>query len=182
MKVNWFIVVPLYLIGIIYLSLPNAAYPDLSTGVRSDEPGDTIQNPDQKAFYTNSNRIEALNKLQKGFEQKIFGYTIPSYRLNYRPEETAEFVREQIQSSYIEEIIYPLRESLFVNGFEPDNYPRYKNITPEDRPTIEFYGITYYSKVTLKPIYSSLWSRLLVWTLIFPAVYFTFVSLKRSLK
>lgn len=180
MKKTWLLAIPIYLIGIFYLSLPNAPYPDLSNSARSDEPGDTVQNPDQKAFYTNTHREEALSELQKGFDQKIFGITIPSYRLNYRPEETAEFVREQVKSSYLEEIIYPLRESLFVNGFEPQNYPRYANISPEKKPIIEFYNQPYYSKVTLRPVYSNLFARILVWTLIFPSVYFVYLSIKRS--
>ena len=165
-----------YLLGAIYLFLPNPIYPDLSSSSRSDEPGDTWQNPDQKAFFTDKNRQEVLQELQRSFSLSH----LPSFRLNYRPEEAAQFVREQIDSYYLEEIIHPLRESLFVNGWEPQNSPYWKSVGAGKRPPIQIYGIYYRSKVTLKPTYSSAWARILVWSLIFPACYFVSKSLKKT--
>jgi len=171
----------IYLLGIVYLLLPNPPYPDLSSATLSNEPGDTWQNPDQKAFFTQKNRQEVLLELQESFSLKLLDKTIPSFRLNYRPEETAQFVRDQIDSYYLEEIVHPLRESLFVNGWEPQNAPYWRNVEPAKRPRIQIDNVYYRSKVTLKPVYSSALARILVWSAIFPASYFVYESLKRSL-
>lgn len=165
-----------YLLGFLYLALPNPIYPDLSSSARSDEPGDTWQHPDQKAFFTQKNRQQVLKELQDSFSLRL-----PSFRLNYRPEETGEFVREQIDSYYLEEIIHPLRESLFVNGWEPQNSPYWRSVPSDKRPRIQINNVYYNAKITLKPVYSSLWGRLLVWTLIFPAGFLVIQSFKKSL-
>lgn len=171
-----------FVLGLIYLAWPAPQVPDLNGGVRSDEPGDTWQHPDQKAFYTNRKRGDVLSEMQSKFSFKILGITIPSYRLNYRPEEASEFVRDQLPTYYLEEIVYPFRESLFVNGWEPSNSPMFTNWLKKDIPEVTFKGVTYLSKVTLRPVYSSVWGRILVWILIFPTIYLTYFSLKRSLK
>lgn len=171
-----------YFFGIIYLTLPSPSLPDLDNSVRSTEEGDTIQHPDQKAFYTNVERKDVIKEMQSKFVVKIGNFVIPSMRLNYRPEETKEFVREQTPSSYLEEIVYPFRESLFVNGFEPANSPIYRNWAAKDVPKVIHLQVNYFGKVTLRPVYSPIWARVLVWTLIFPSIYFVFLSLKRSIR
>ena len=171
-----------YIIGCIYLILPSPISPELDNSVRSDEPGDTWQNPDQKGFYTNLVRKDVLTDLQDKFSINIAGFQIPSFRLNYRTEEVADYVRKQVPSYYLEEIIYPLRESLFVSGWEPKNSPQLAYLDKDDIKLVDYKGTPFFSKVITKPVYSSIWSRLLVWTLIIPATYLTFISLKRSLK
>jgi hypothetical protein len=170
------LVLTIYLIGLVYLFLPAPVYPDLSLSTRSNEPGDTWQNPDQKAFFTDKTRQQVLSELQTSFSL----LSIPSFRLNYRPEESTRFVREQINSYYLEEIVHPLRESLFVNGWEPQNAPYWQSVEPDKRPSIQIDGVYYNSKITLKPVYSSAWGRILVWSLIFPASYFVSMSLKKT--
>jgi hypothetical protein len=170
-----------YFIGFVYLTLPSPTYPDLSQAQRSDEAGDTWQHPDQKGYYTNLTRAEVLGQLQSKFTLKIFGFTLPSYRLNYRPEEASTIVRDQLDSYYLEEIIYPFRESLFVNGWEPTHSPKYVN-NPKMQTDLSFHGTPYMSKVTLKPVNSNIVLRVFVWTLIFPATYLVFLSLKKSIE
>lgn len=182
MKLKITLALGIFLIGVVYLMSPSPAVPDLDGGIRSDEPGDTWQHPDQKAFYTNSVRSEVIPQMQSKFSSSIFGITIPSYRLNYRPEESYEFVRDQVKSYYLEEVVFPLKESLFVNGWEPTNAPEFRHLVAKDKPQVTFKGTTYLSKVTLRPVYSPLWARLLVWILIFPATYLTYLSLKRSFR
>lgn len=181
MKLKYLIFFVIYVLGFVYLALPSPSYPDLSDAIRSTEAGDTWQNPDQKGFYTDLSRAEVLSQLQSKFTLKIFGLTIPSFRLNYRPEEAFTLVRDQLNSNYLEEIVYPFRESLFVNGWEPKNDPRFRNLPAKGVPVLAVNGRPYLSKVTLKPVYSSLWARLLVWTLIFPGTYLTYFSIKRAL-
>jgi hypothetical protein len=172
----------IYILGAIYLVLPSPTTPDLTDSMRSDEAGDTWQHPDQKGFYTNKARAEVLSEMQNKFTVKINNFVIPSYRLNYRPEETADFVREQVASNYLEEIVYPLRDSLFVNGYEPRNAPVNRNIDPRYIPGIPYKDTYYFSKVTIRPVTSSVLGRLFIWTLIFPATYLCLLSLKKSLK
>ena len=177
MKNLWKIsLILVYLLGSAYLLLPNPVYPDVSSATRSNEPGDTWQNPDQKAFFTNKTRQEVLQEMQNSFSLA----SIPSFRLNYRPEESGQFIREQIDSYYLEEIVHPLRESLFVNGWEPQNSPYWRTVEPDKRPSIEIDGVTYNAKIILKPVYSSPLSRIFVWTFIFPLGYLCFKSLKKS--
>jgi hypothetical protein len=182
MKIKILTVAVIYALGVIYFALPTPSTPDLSQSVRSDEAGDTWQHPEQKGFYTNKTRAEVISEMQNKFAVKINSFTLPSYRLNYRPEETADFVREQVASNYLEEIVYPLRDSLFVNGWEPKNAPVNRNIDPKYIPGVLFKQTYYLSKVTLRPATSSVWARLFVWTLIFPATCMVFKSLSKTLK
>ena len=182
MKIKLIIVAIVYSLGVVYLFPPAPQTPDLVPSTRSSEEGDTIQNPDQKGFYTQVAREEALSQLQLKYSFTIFGVRIPSYRLNYRPEEAFGMVRDQLKSSYLEEIVYPMRNSLFVNGYEPLNAPIYANLQREDVPKLFFENTPYFAKVTVKPVNSSLLARLFVWTLIFPATYLVFFSLKKSIK
>jgi len=182
MKIKIAFIFIVYILGLIYLAPQAPNTPDLVPSTRSTEEGDTIQNPDQKGFYTNLTRQEAIAQMQSKYSLRLFGKTIPSFRLNYRPEEAFEMVRDQLKSSYLEEIVYPLRDSLFVNGWEPENAPLYAN-TPKDKiPALFFDNVVYFSKVTIKPNHSTLFSRFFVWTLIFPASYLVYLSLKKSLK
>lgn len=169
----------IYLAGLYYLTRPTPAFPSPNQSVRSDEPGDTWQHPDQAAFYTNrNNRQEILGELQKKFGQGILEKL--SYRLNYRPEESFEMVRDQLRAYYLEEIVHPFRESLYVNVWEPQASPL---IEPDDQGAQRMYFMKVYYpvKITLRPIYSSPWSRIMIWTLIFPSFYAVYLSLKKSL-
>lgn len=168
----------IYLAGVLYLLLPSPATPNLGTDLQSDEPGDTWQHPDQKAFFTNKNRSMVLLEMQRNFSLYIKDIRIPSYRLNYRPEEVGTLVRDQLRSYYLEEIVYPLRESLFVSGWEPQNSPIYKGYLPKDRPRVIIDNIEYLSKVTIRPVRSGPIARLFVWTLCFPVLYLVYRSFK----
>ncbi len=170
-----------YFIGFIYLLLPNPVTPNLSNSFLSDEPGDTWQHPEQKAFFTQDNRKNILDEFENNFSLSIFNFQLPSFRLNYRPEETTEFVREQVASNYLEEIVHPLRESLYVTGWEPRNAPLWQDLPFEDRPRIKKYNQLFNTKVTLRPVYSSAWQRVFIWSLIFPSAYLVWQSFKKSL-
>lgn len=171
----------IYLAGLNYLTLPTPPLPDLDRSTQSDEPGDTWQHPDQKAFYTGRNiRSEILGELQQKFSlsDKLAG--LFEYRLNYRPEEVGELVRDQLRSYYLEEVVHPLRESLFINVFEPEKAPMIEN-DKKNQERMFFKGVYYPVKVTLRPVSSNTVERVLIWTLIFPASYLVVLSLKKSL-
>lgn len=171
----------IYLAGLYYLTRPTPTLPVLSDSVRSDEPGDTVQHPDQAAYYTlRDSRPEILSELQKKFDLNNSWTGLISYRLNYRPEEVGELIRDQLRSYYLEEVVHPLRESVYINVFDPEKSPM---IDDEKRAQARMYfkDVFYPRKVTLRPVYSRSPGRILVWTLIFPASYAVFISLKKSL-
>ena len=170
----------IYLAGIFYLALPSPDLPSLADSTRSDEPGDTIQHPDQAAYYTDrDSRQEILGELQKKFGLPQFSFV--NYRLNYRPEEVGGLVRDQLRSYYLEEVVHPLRESLYINVLDPAKTPM---IDDDKREQAKMYlhGRFYPIKVTLRPVYSDVVSRLIVWTSIFPALALVYLSLSKSLR
>lgn len=135
---------------LIYLLLPSPPEPPpLPQSLKSTEPGDTVEIPGLSAYYTDLSRQEVLDFYQKNFSRSSFlGTPFPTYRLNHPPEYARTTIRSTLQSSYYEEIVHPLRESLYVNGYEWQNDPFTK---PEQReknkPVIG--GREFKSKVTI---------------------------------
>ncbi|MEJ2347764.1 MAG: hypothetical protein P8Y17_01005 [Patescibacteria group bacterium] len=107
-------------IFIFYLLLPNPDFPDPpADALQSNEPGDT-ESDLRRAYFTNYTREEVMEHYKNQFEEPLFlGIFIPSYRLNYPPEEAQTIIRDQTRSTFLEEIVHPFRESVFINGFEP---------------------------------------------------------------
>lgn len=176
----WLSLIAIYVAGVFYLAQPIPVLPTLDNATLSNEEGDTWQNPDQRGYYTNLTRSQVLNQIQSKSQIKIFGWTVPNYRLNYRPEEAHELIRDQLKSNYMEEIVYPLRNSIYVNGWEPKKSPLYANKPAKEIPDISIYGIPYEAKITLKPNNSHVVTRIFFWSLIFPLSYLTILSLKKS--
>lgn len=105
---------------VFYLLLPNPSFPEPPPdALQSNEPADT-ETTLRRAYFTNFTREEVLvhykNQLQKS---AFLGVPLPTYRLNYPPEEAKTIIRDQTRSTFLEEIVHPLRESVFINGFEP---------------------------------------------------------------
>lgn len=170
----------IYIFGFCYLILPSPVFPGLNQSWRSTEEGDTWQNPTQKGYYSNLMRSEVVSQIRNQFLLSFRNLNFSGFRLNYPPEEAQILVRDQLKSNYLEEIVFPLRESIFINGWEPENDPKMISIPRDKRSDLFANGQKYQAKITLYPIYSNLWSRLLVWTMIFPAFFSVFYSLKHS--
>lgn len=177
------ILTTLFILGNIYLALPSPLLPqDLSplpNSVRSTEPGDTTQIANVTAYYTDLSREEVVDFYFNQFSKSSFkGIPLITYKLNHPPERIREVLRETQQSTYVEEIIHPLRESLFLSGFEWDNDPftaekaRIKNILIVN-------GRVYQFKVTLFYQSSKVWQRLAVWWGIWILGYLLFVQYKK---
>jgi hypothetical protein len=158
---------------LIYLLLPPPAeIPPLKDSLKSTEPGDTIQIPGISAYYTNLSRQEVLNFYQKNFSKSRFlGIPLLTYRLNHPPEYAKQVIRDTQQSSYLEEIVHPLRESLFVNGYEWENDPF---VPPESRAQYKMVidGKEFKCKVTIRPFYSNFFFRILIFIGIVIAFFF----------
>ena len=165
------------ILGTFYLVLPSPEeFPDLPGAVKSTEPGDTVQIANVSAYYTDMPRKDVVDFYFNYFSRSPFlGIPLVTYKLNHPPERIREVLRETQQSTYVEEIIHPLRESVFINGFEWNNDPftspkrRIKNILIVE-------GKTYQFKVTLFYQESFLWQRLLIFYLSLAAIYLIFTA------
>lgn len=159
---NFFIVL-LILLFFIYLILPNPPFPPPpSMSLVSNEKAD-LESSLRRAYYTNLTRREVLEYYQKFF--------FPSYRLNYPPENAYSLIRDQTRSTFLEEVVHPFRESLFVNGFEPKE--------PKDEIRVD--GILYRQKITVKLVTSRLIVRLLVSMLTLFSLYLVSSQLKKAM-
>lgn len=141
----------------IYLILPSPSLPpSLSNSVKSTESGDTVQVPNVSAYYSEHPRSFVTKYYQDQFSKtKLFGIKIPSYRLNHPPEYSREKIRDQLLSSYFEEVVHPFRGSLFINGWEPEVYFKGNKGNINKYPN-SVDGKIYFSKTTLRPFYASL--------------------------
>ncbi|MGI5826797.1 MAG: hypothetical protein ACOX50_05300 [Patescibacteria group bacterium] len=173
----------LLLVGTLYLLLPAPKdFPALPGSVKSTEPGDTVQIANVSAYYTDMPREQAVKFYYDYFSRSPFlNIPLPTYKLNHPPERIREVLRATQQSSFCEEIVHPLRESVFVNGFEWNNDPftkpseRVKNILIVN-------GKTYQFKITLYYQESRVWQRLLIYYLTLAAAYLLVISFKKLLK
>lgn len=101
--------------SIYYLVLPSPKFPEIPPGsLQSNEPADT-ESTYRRAYYTNLSRSEIMDYYDNAFRGQI-----PiQYRLNLPPEDAITVIRDQTRSSFLELIVHPGRESLYVNAFVP---------------------------------------------------------------
>lgn len=155
-KVLNILVISLF-ISIIYYVFPKSPeFPNPpSDFVQSGEPAD-IETPLRRGYYTNLSRAEVIAHYEKEFNTPLSGVvaklSLASFtpRLNYPPEDAPLVIRDQTKSTFLEEIVHPLRESIYINGFEP-----------KTEEYAQFYkGIRYNQKIIVRYIPSNLWIRL----------------------
>ena len=85
---------------------------------------------------------------------------MPTYTLNYPPEDAQWLIRDQTRSVFLEEIVHPFRESVFVNGFQ----------ARAAKDDIWYKGGHYDTKLTIRYVPSSLLIRA-------PLVFFSLIAL-----
>lgn len=138
-----YILIAIFLGLIFYVSFPSPKFPEpMSDFFQSNEPADT-ETPLRRGYYTNATRQEVMKHYLSEFK---------GYRLNYPPEEAQTIIRDQTKSTFLEEIVHPLRESVYINGFEPTD-PQY---------AIVIKGTPWRQKIIVKYVPSNLFVRLLV--------------------
>jgi hypothetical protein len=153
------------IIFLIYLALPNPKFPDPPVdSLKSNEPADT-ETPLRRAYFTNFDRSQVMQNYSGDFEKPLIAdISIPSYRLNYPPEEAQTIIRDQTRSTYLEEVVHPFRESVYINGFEPKSA----------KDTIFIDNREWLQKITVRYVPSSMLARLVVGIgiiTIIPAIY-----------
>jgi len=175
----------LFLIGILYLLAPGlksiADFPGTPGAVKSDEPGDTYQNPNIAGYYGDKRRNFVTNFYKNIYETiKIGSLTLPSIRLNHPPEEAFKYIRDQQRSTYLEEYLYPLRGSIFVNGYEPFD-ENGKKFNHGSYP-LDFKDKIYPTKVTIRYYYVPMHIRIGIYILYWLFGIALFHLLKKGLK
>lgn len=103
-----------------YVLLPNSDFPEpLPGALRSDEPAD-VETPLRRGYFTDFSREEVIAHYRNQVSRsKFLSLPLPTLRLNYPPEEAQTLIRDQARATFLEELAQPLRESFFINGFEP---------------------------------------------------------------
>lgn len=179
-KLLYFLSVTCVVLFFFYVILPSPPTPPALTGsLKSTEEGDTVQIPGVSAYFSQHDRAYVTNYYQENFDKLSFlGIKLPSFRLNHPPEYARTKIRDQIQTHFLEEVVHPFRETLFINGWEPE-------IAYKDNPqSINKYRIIvndtlYISKTTLRPFYSSALVRIINFFGILISFYVVYVLTKK---
>lgn len=132
----------------------------LPNSIKSQLSGDTWQVPNVVGYFSNNERDFAINYYKDQYD-KLTNLPFRSLRLNYPPEFAYTAIKDQTESTYLEEFVYPLRDSFFVNGFEPfyhDGRPKFRGATK-----FEAEGLSLNTKVTLRFYPSPLWVKIVTW-------------------
>ncbi|OGM24892.1 hypothetical protein A3D00_05035 [Candidatus Woesebacteria bacterium RIFCSPHIGHO2_02_FULL_38_9] len=160
-------------IFLVYLLLPNSTFPVPPPGsLQSGEKADT-ETPLRRAYFTNYAREEVLRYYKSELSRSRFlGIPLPTYRLNYPPEDAFSLIRDQTRSTFLEEIVNPLKESLFVNGFEPKD--------PKDAIFIE--NKFWRQKITVKFVPSNMFIRIIINILGLMSLAFLLNSISREVR
>lgn len=169
-KIGLFILSFLFLFCFGYLIVPSPDFPaPPNQAVQSMEEADT-EIITKRAYFTNYSREEVIRHYQEQFKKsRLFGIPLITFRLNYPPEDAQTLIRDQTRSTYLEELTHPLRESFFINGFEPK----------QAKDDIWYRGEHFSQKITVKYVYGSLGMRLAVLVLVSILIYLLFFEWRR---
>ncbi len=143
-----------------FMALPYSA--------KSQLEGDTIQIPNVAAYFSDNFREIVVPLYSANYQGKV-GLPFGPLRLNHPPEYSWTAIKKHTDSTYLEELVYPLRDSLYVNGFEPfyaDGSPKFWGSTKFDVS-----GQSFYTKTTLRFYPSGALTRILVWLGIITSTY-----------
>jgi len=125
-----------------YLAWPSPKFPNTLPGFTvSTEPADK-ETPLRRGYYTNSDRNQVMSHYVSEFKWGI--------RLNYPPEEAQTVIRDQTHATYLEEIVHPMRESIFIAG----------NDAPLNKVLFQANGQQYKSKIIVRYVESNIFVRL----------------------
>lgn len=163
------------ILAVVYLISPIPYLPDLENSIKSDLPGDTIQISNVSGYFTNLSRTQVMDFYKKNY-QGFF-----RINLNHPPEKAKEIITNTTTSYYLEELVLPFKESLYINGFdwEKDVFTK-----PENRikNKINYLGQDYATKVTIRRFPVSIFNRLITFFITEVGIIFAFLIYKRILK
>jgi hypothetical protein len=150
------VIFALFSLGLLfYVSLPDFDFPKPPPdSVQSKEPADT-ETPLRRAYFTDYTRQQVLDWYEVQFKHSdLLDLPLPTYLLNYPPEDSQAIIRDQTRSTFLQEIVHPFRETVFINGYEP--------APTDDKDRIVIDGTHYRQKIIIKYVPSGLILRFLV--------------------
>ncbi len=160
---------------LIYLIWPGPAtisdFAPLPSSDKSKLEGDTIQIPNVAGYFSDNFREFVVPFYASNYQGQT-NLPFGPVRLNHPPEYSWIAIKKHTDSTYIEELVYPLRDSLYVNGFEPfysDGNPKFWGSTK-----FEADSGSWYTKTTLRYYPSPAAARVVVWLGIITSIYFLF--------
>ncbi len=150
---------------LVYMILPGPGkisdFKALPDSYKSALAGDNIAQVSNVAGYFSDNYREFVTSFySKDYKDKTW-LPFPPLRLNHPPEFSWNVIKKHTDSTYLEELVYPLRDSIYVNGFEPyyvDKTPKYWGASQFSEN-----GNTWFTKVTLRFYPSNIFIKFLVW-------------------
>lgn len=158
--------------ALFYLALPGFNFPEPPPGsLQSQEPGDT-ETPLRRAYFTDYDRGQVMAWYKDQMSRSFMGIPLPTYLLNYPPEDAQTLIRDQTRTTFLEEIVHPMRESVYVNGFEPSD--------PKDAVIIN--GTHYRQKIIIKYVPSNLFIRIALFAGIIVFIIIVYNSWGEALK
>lgn len=135
-------------------------FPALPNSDKSTLEGDTIQIPNVAAYFSDNFRQFVVPFYLSNY-QNLSNLPFPPLRLNHPPEFSWNVIKKHTDSTYLEELVYPLRDSIYVNGLEPF----YEDGQPKFWGAIKFEvdGRNWFNKTALRFYPSNIPVRILVW-------------------
>ena len=146
------------------------------------------KNYEMTSYYTNNRRNIVTDQYKKEFQSiycanfdalNLFCFLKP-LKINHSPTLAATFFTAKQKSTYLEEYFYPLRGSIVANGYEPYDLrgmPFNKSSTP-----LLFNGRQYPAEISVRYNTSNIFSRVLIYILIWLCIYFEVKFLRSFLK
>lgn len=139
-----------WFVFVVYLIPASPDFPAPPPGsVQSMELADS-ETSARRAYFTNYSREEVIAHYRDQMTDTTFSFAMQ--RLNYPPEDAQILIRDQTRSTFLEELSYPLRESLYINGFEP-------KVAKDE---IWYKGEHFRQKITIKYVPNSVNLRLII--------------------
>lgn len=132
----------------------------LPDSAKSTLSGDTVQIPNVSGYFSNNFRDFVVPFYIKDYQKNSF-FLFPPLRLNHPPEYSWAAIKKHTETTYLEELVYPLRDSLYVNGYEifhPDGTHIFYSV-----PKLEEAGKEWFTKTTLRLYTSNILIRIIVW-------------------
>lgn len=160
------------LLLLIYMLWPGPSrisdFQPLPNSDKSQLEGDTIQIPNVAGYFSNNFRDLVVSFYFSNY-QTLTRLPFPPLRLNHPPEYSWQVIKKHTDSTYLEELIYPLRDSLYVNGFEPFGPDGQSKFWGSKK--FEVSGHNWYTKATLRFYPSKVTVRFIVWLGIVTSIY-----------
>lgn len=160
----------IFLLGFFYLLIPGASsiddFPPLQGSTKSSLEGDTIQNPNIAAYFSHFRRDYITNFYKDFFSGTLIPLVrLPVISINRQPEEAFKFIRDQQESTFLEEYVFPMRESFYVNGYDAKlaNDMFHKGARSFIGDHYYYEGKYYNTKTTIRYYPTNVFMRLLIY-------------------